>query len=362
MALSPQQQVRYWGIAAAVFIAFLWLMGNTLLPFIIGAAIAYLLNPLARRLVAAGVPRTAATALITAAAVLLLVLLALVVVPFLAGQVTALVDALPGLIQHLREQLDQRYPNLFAEGSAVRRGLAGMEDSLRAGGLKVLTSVLSSSLALVDFVLVVVLSPVVAFYLLMDWDRLIAAIDDLLPREHAPVVRRLARESDEVLGGFLRGQMSVCALLGVFYALALAAIGLQFGVVVGLLAGLVSFIPFVGSILGGVLSLGLALFQFWGAWGFVAAVGAVFAAGQMIEGNVLTPMILGDKIKLHPVWLIFALSAFGALLGFPGLLIAVPAAAVIGVLARFAVAQYKSGRLYAGPSAGAGGGGRDAAE
>jgi len=362
VALSPQQQVRYWGIAAAVVIAFLWLMGNTLLPFIIGAAIAYLLNPLARRLVQAGVPRTLATALITGGAVLLLVLLGLVVVPFLAGQVTALIDALPGLVNHLRTQLDQRYPGLFAEGSAVRTSLAGMEDALREGGLKVVTSVLSSSLALIDFVLVVVLAPVVAFYLLMDWDRLMDSIDDLLPREHAPVVRRLASQVDEVLSGFVRGQMSICALLGTFYALGLAVIGLQFGVVVGLLAGLVSFIPFVGSILGGLLSLGLALFQFWGEWGYVAAVGVVFVAGQTVEGNVLTPMILGDKIKLHPVWLIFALSAFGALLGFPGLLIAVPAAAVIGVLIRFAVAQYKSGRLYAGSAPGTGGSGRDAAE
>ncbi|MHA3977742.1 AI-2E family transporter [Halovulum sp. GXIMD14794] len=360
MALSPQQQVRYWGIAAVVLVAFLWVMGNTLLPFLIGAAIAYLLNPAASRLQAAGLPRVAATALITGIAVLLLVLTGLVVIPFLVGQIGDFIDALPGLVEQFRNQMDLRYPELFAEGSAVRRGLAGMEDALREGGLKVVTSVLTSSLALIDFLLVLVLAPVVAFYLLMDWDRLIAGIDDLLPREHAPEVRRLASEVDEVLSGFVRGQLSVCLLLGGFYAISLALIGLQFGVVVGLFAGLVSFIPFVGSILGGILSVGLALFQFWGEWQWVAAVAAVFVAGQMIEGNVLSPKIVGDKIKLHPVWLIFALSAFGALLGFSGLLIAVPAAAVVGVLIRYAVAQYKSGRLYTGPTAGSAG--RDAAE
>lgn len=356
MALSPQKQFRYWGIAAVALAAFLWVMGNALLPFLIGAAIAYLLNPVASRLQRAGMPRMLATALITAVAVLLLVLTGLVVVPFMVSQIGDFIDALPGLMEQLRAQMDKRYPELFAEGSAVRRGLAGMEDALREGGLKVVTSVLTSSLALIDFLLVLVLAPVVAFYLLMDWDRLIAGIDDLLPREHAPQVRRLASEVDQVLSGFVRGQLSVCLLLGAFYAISLALIGLQFGVVVGLLAGLVSFIPFVGSILGGFLSVGLALFQFWGEWQWVAAVAAVFVAGQLIEGNVLSPKIVGDKIKLHPVWLIFALSAFGALLGFPGLLIAVPAAAVVGVLTRFAVAQYKSGRLYSSAA------GRDATE
>jgi predicted PurR-regulated permease PerM len=195
-----------------------------------------------------------------------------------------------------------------------------------------------------------VLAPVVAFYLLLDWDRMIASIDGLLPREHAGDIRRVAGEIDRVLAGFVRGQLSVCAILGGFYAVALVVIGLPFGLLIGLFAGLVSFIPFVGSILGGALSIGVALFHFWGDWGWIGAVAAVFVIGQAAEGNFLTPRLVGSSVGLHPVWLMFALSAFGSLLGFTGLLVAVPAAAAIGVIGRFALELYRAGRLYRSPA------------
>ena len=360
MGLSTQDQVKYWGVALAIFTAFIWLMGNTLLPFVVGAAIAYLLDPVADWLEEHGLGRAAATALVTFIVALVVALAVLIVVPLLANQVQALIEGIPAMVATLTTFLTERFPALFDEESAIRKALVSMEDSLRSGGLVVIQTVLTSSLKLLDFFLLLVVAPVVAFYLLMDWDRMIAQIDALVPREHVATVRDLATQVDRVLAGFVRGQLTVCGILGTFYAVALGLIGLQFGVIVGLFAGLISFIPFVGSITGGVLSIGLALFQFWGEWHWIAAVAAVFGIGQAVEGNILTPKLVGDSVGLHPVWLIFALSAFGSLFGFAGMLIAVPVAAVIGVMGRFGIRQYKDGRLYQGPVDGSDR--RDAAE
>jgi predicted PurR-regulated permease PerM len=192
--------------------------------------------------------------------------------------------------------------------------------------------------------------PVVAFYLLLDWDRMIGVIDAHLPRDHAPAIRQLAHEIDAVLAGFVRGQLSVCLILAVFYAAALMAAGLQFGLVVGVVTGLISFIPYVGAIIGGVLSIGLALFQFWDTPLWILVILAIFAAGQFIEGNILVPRLVGGSVGLHPVWLLFSLSVFGALFGFVGMMVAVPVAAAIGVLARFGLRAYREGLLYRGRS------------
>jgi len=189
---------------------------------------------------------------------------------------------------------------------------------------------------------------VVAFYMLMDWDTMIARIDAMLPRDHAPVVRRLASEVDTALAAFVRGQLTVCLLLGTFYSVALAVAGLQFGLVVGAIAGAITFIPYVGSLVGGALAIGLALFQFWGDWLSIGLIAAIFVFGQFIEGNILTPKLVGSSVGLHPVWLLLALSAFGSLFGFVGLLVAVPVAAALGVVIRFAIQQYQDSVLYRG--------------
>jgi predicted PurR-regulated permease PerM len=183
---------------------------------------------------------------------------------------------------------------------------------------------------------------------LLDWDRMVARIDAMLPRDHAPTVRRLAGEIDAVLAGFVRGQLSVCLLLGTYYIIGLMLAGLQYGLIVGAIAGAITFIPYVGSLVGGMLAIGLALFQFWGDWTSIAVVAAVFASGQFIEGNILTPKLVGKSVGLHPVWLLLALSAFGSIFGFVGMLVAVPVAAMIGVLTRFAVEQYQASLLYRG--------------
>jgi len=189
---------------------------------------------------------------------------------------------------------------------------------------------------------------VVTFYLLLDWDKMVQEINQILPRQHAPTIRRLAREIDVALAGFVRGQLSVCVALGVFYAVALMAVGLQFGFLVGLVAGLISFVPYVGSVVGLVLSVGIALFQFWGDKLWVLVTAGIFFFGQFVEGNILSPNLIGKSVGLHPVWLILALSVFGALFGFAGLLVAVPVSAAIGVLWRFLVGRYLESALYTG--------------
>ncbi len=351
MSLSVGQQVRYWGAGLAVLLVFLWYVGDTLAPFLIGAAIAYLLDPLADRLEAWGLSRTLATVTISIVVVIASLLVVVLVVPVLFEQGKALIESLPKLVPNILDFLTKRFPGLLDENSLISQNLAALEQTVRANSGQVIGKVLSSSLAVVNFMTILIVAPVVAFYLLLDWDRMVAVIDSWLPREHAPVIRRLGREIDRVLAGFVRGQMTVGLILGIFYAVALGLVGLQFGVVVGLVAGLLTFIPYVGSTFGGVTSVGLAVFQFWDDPVWIAVVAAIFAIGQVLEGNFLTPKLVGGSVGLHPVWLMFALFAFGSALGFAGMLIAVPAAASIGVLGRFAIANYKQSKLYLGDHA-----------
>jgi len=362
MALPVKQQVTYWGIATAAFFLLMWFLGQVLLPFVVGGAIAYCLDPLADRLEERGCSRVWATVVIFAMAVLLSLLVLILVLPMLIGQVIALAQATPELYTTIRAFLVERFPTLIQEDSVARQTIADLLASAQSQIGSVISSVLSSAGAAVNSVVVLVIAPVVAFYLLLDWDRMIAGIDDLLPRDHAPVIRKLASEIDQTLASFVRGQGTVCLILGVFYAIALMSVGLNFGLIVGLVAGALTFIPYVGALVGGVLAIGLAIFQYWGHsvevdgetvriatdWLRIGVVAAIFGIGQVVEGNVLTPNLVGSSVGLHPVWLLFALAAFGSVFGFVGMLVAVPVAAMIGVLVRYGMAQYRDGRLYKG--------------
>ena len=351
MALPMKDQVRYWGIAAAVFLLLLWLLGDVLLPFIVGGAIAYFLDPVADRLERVGMSRVAATSVISLVALILVVLLVLAVIPTLVNQLTALINAAPDIARRLQGFLLQRFPDLADNTSTIRQTLAEIGLAIQARGADLAQGVLSSALGVISVVLFIIVVPVVAFYLLLDWDDMVARIDGMLPLDHAPHIRRLAGEINAVMAGFVRGQVTVCLSLGTFYAVALMAAGLQFGLIVGGIAGAITFIPYVGSLVGGTLALGLALFQFWGDWVQIGIIAAIFAAGQFVEGNILTPRLVGKSVGLHPVWLLFALSAFGTVFGFVGMLIAVPVAASIGVLTRFAIEQYRGSLLYQGTTA-----------
>ncbi|MEO0865148.1 MAG: AI-2E family transporter [Pseudomonadota bacterium] len=350
MALPVRDQLKYWGIAAAVFFIVLYVMGDQLLPFFLGAAIAYFLDPVADWLEARGFSRGVATGLITLAAIIVFVIAALLIIPNLVQQAIQLFNVAPELTRNITTFLTERFPSLADEQSTINQSLKSIGQTVSDRGGQLLNSALTSAASLINIVVLFVIVPVVAVYLLLDWDRMIARVDGLLPRDHAPVIRRLAAQIDETLAAFIRGMGTVCFILGTYYAIALMLVGLQFGLVVGFVAGLLTFIPYVGAIVGGALAIGLALFQFWGEWHWVIAVAAIFVVGQVAEGNVLTPKMVGDSVGLHPVWLILALSVFGALFGFVGMLVAVPMAAALGVLVRFAIDQYKDSLLYKGLS------------
>ena len=343
------------GLGILAVIGFLlYALREVMLPFVAGLALAYLLDPLADRLERLGLGRLAATLIILAGFVVGLVVLLIVVVPLAAGQIAALVNALPGMVSRLQGIIVERVGPLLQKigGNDVVGELQSSVGSLVGQGgtwfLGFLASIWSGSQALVSIASLLVVTPVVAFYLLHDWDRMIAALDRWVPPRHRPTVRRLAAEIDDAVTGFVRGQTLVCLILGAFYAIGLFLVGLNFGVLIGLIAGFLTFIPYVGSLTGFMLSLGVALVQWWpsGDWLHIGLTVGIFLLGQFLEGNVISPKLVGDKVGLHPVWLMFALLAFGTLFGFLGLLLAVPVAASIGVVVRFGVERYLESRLY----------------
>ncbi|WP_062212230.1 AI-2E family transporter [Aureimonas sp. AU12] len=354
-----QRQILFWGLTALVVVLLLWIFRGILLPFVLGMVMAYFLDPIADWLVRRGLSRLAASVLILVMFLIIITLVLLVLVPIIGGQVAGFVERLPqylGRLQALAQELRAGPLSRFVEGNdqtlqqdfqAIVRQLSGFVTSLVA-------SLWTSSLAVVNFLSLFVVTPVVAFYLLLDWDRMIAKIDALVPRQHVGTVRRLAREIDRSVAGFVRGQGSVCLILGTYYAVGLTAVGLNFGLLIGFFAGIISFVPYVGSAIGLVIAMGVALVQFSPDWVWVAATAGVFFTGQFVEGNILQPKLVGASVGLHPVWLMFALFAFGAIFGFVGLLMAVPAAAVVGVLVRFVTQLYLTSEVYFGRTIDAG--------
>ena len=352
MALPASKQLQYWGIAALAFLVLLWALGDILLPFILGGAIAYCLDPIADRLERIGLSRVWAVVVITLTAILLFVAVIVPAAVTLDDQIRNLARNAPGWIETVTDPdglMIQRFPFLLEYQGRIQEFAVGLGEALRERSGAIIAGLVTASRGILGIVLLFVIVPVVAFYLLLDWDRMTAQVDALLPREHAPTIRRLFGEIDATLAAFIRGQGTVMLILGTYYAVALMLVGLNFGLIVGFVAGLITFIPYAGAAIGGGLAIGIALFQFWGEWVWIAAVAGIFVSGQMLEGNVLTPKLVGGSVGLHPVWLLFALAVFGTLFGFVGLLVAVPVAASLGVVARFAVAQYRASSLYLGP-------------
>lgn len=352
-----QRQMKFWLIAFALIVLVLWLLSEILLPFIMGLAIAYLLTPFVDRLERGGANRLAASLLIISIVVLLFVLLILLVAPVLGSQLASFMDNIPLYVTRLRALVtDPSRPwvqKLVGAGFNFNTD-KGISD-LVTQGVGYLTSFLKSlwsgGRALVSLFSLMVVTPVVAFYLIYDWHHMIAAADSWIPVNQRDTVRALAHEVDAAIAGFVRGQSAVCLILGSFYAVALTMSGLNFGLLIGLISGLITFVPYVGSMTGLVLALGVAVAQFWPNYYSILVVLGIFLVGQFFEGNVLSPKLVGESTGLHPVWVIFALLAFGYLFGFVGLLVAVPMAATIGVLARFALNRYRQSALYTGEGA-----------
>jgi predicted PurR-regulated permease PerM len=350
--VSFQRQIVFWVAALFVFIVLLWLLSSILLPFIAGLGIAYLLTPLTDRLERAGINRLAAALLIITLVVLVIILMILMVAPMLGSQLSSFVGNLPGYVTKLQQVInDPSRPWVQKLVGAGMNADVGVSDLVTQGAgwlTTALKSLWSGGSALVSLFSLLVVTPVIAFYLIYDWHTMIRTVDSWIPLHQRDTVRALAREVDAAIAGFVRGQSAVCVILGTFYALALTLAGLNYGLLIGLISGLITFIPYVGSMTGLILSLGVAVAQFWPDYTWIALILGIFVFGQFVEGNVLSPKLVGESVGLHPVWLILALLAFGYLFGFVGLLIAVPLAATIGVLARFALRRYLQSSLYTG--------------
>jgi predicted PurR-regulated permease PerM len=348
-----ERQVSFWLIALVVVALILWLLGPILLPFVAGLALAYLLNPVTNRLQQLGISRLVAALIVIGLFVLAFVLLILIIVPILADQLAAFIDKIPEYVSRLQTLLtDPSRPwlrRLIGDTFVGSDKSAG--DLVSQGALWLaafLKSLWSGGQALISIFSLVIVTPVVAFYLINDWPRMITTVNAWLPLPYRDTMRELAREIDVAIAGFVRGQAGVCLILGSYYAVTLSLIGLNFGLLIGIISGLISFIPYVGSMTALILGLGIAVAQFWPDWTMILIVLGTLLFGQFVEGNVLSPKLVGESVGLHPVWLMFALFAFGYLFGFVGLLLAIPLAAAIGVLCRFALRRYLESPLYTG--------------
>lgn len=354
-------QVLVWVAFFLAAILVLWVFRSILLPFVVGLALAYLLNPMVNIVQKIGIGRAWASAVVLSFVLAVIFSLFLMLVPLVAQQVIGLIAKVPGYVTDLQALAQSLAPQL-AEWLGPERA-AQFEDSLAqliARGLELAGSITAqvaqSGITVLNTIAILFITPVVAFYLLLDWEGMVKRIDELLPRAYRDEIRGVLDQIDKSMAGVIRGQGSVILVLSIYYATALSLAGLDFGLAVGLIGGLLSFIPYVGFLIGFSLAMTIALVQFWpDQWLFALIVLAVYMVGQFLEANILYPKLVGQSININPVWLMFALFAFALLFGFVGLLLAVPLAAITGVLTRYALAKYQASSLYRGSDPGPGG-------
>ena len=353
MTISSDRRSLFWLFIAVLFFGFISLIHSILLPFVLGMFMAYFLDPAADRLERHGWSRNTATAVITVTFFVGTLLLLLLVVPVIASQLTGLIAALPQYISTLQ----QDYADDFSHWLG---GIEGLQmDSIKDAvsqfsgvAIKVAeqfaTGLFHSGMAIFNLLSLLLVTPIVAFYMLRDWDKLVARLDTYLPRPYAPTIRAQFTIIDQTLAGFIRGQLNVCLILATYYAIALSLVGLKFGILIGLMTGMLIILPYVGALFGTLTGVGVAFFQF-SSYSDIGMVAGVFVCGQFMESYFLTPRMVGERVGLHPVWVIFGMLAGAALFGFVGVLLAVPATAVIGVLIRFALERYLHSSYYGAP-------------
>ncbi len=345
-----RSQWPFWTLLIGVFCVLMYLFSPVMMPFVMGMAIAYLMDPFVDRLEKRGLPRWMGTVLAIALFISGIAVLILLLLPLIQTQIQALVTAIPGYAAKLQTVAvpwaEHKLLHIAPDAVDRMRDAIGDMATDAVGSMgNVVKHIVTNGIAIFDILSLFVVTPVVAFYLLRDWDKIVVHIDGVLPRRHAAVIRAEADKIDETLSGFVHGQALVCLSLGAYYAIALTLAGLDFGATIGVVAGVLSFIPYVGTVMGFVCSLGLALIQFDDI-SRVLIIVCIYILGQVMEGNVISPKLVGDRIGLHPVWIIFAILAGGSLFGFLGVLVALPVAAVLGVLFRFALDQYMHSRYY----------------
>lgn len=355
----------FW-LAAVLLLGFLlWLFHAILMPFVVALVLGYLLDPLVGRMESLKIGRAGATTIILVGSLLAVVAAAIVFTPMLMRQVAGFIKALPDLVSRLQDlatKLGEQIEHGRLGEIMARYGLSGSVADLRSGAgdaankavawiVASANGLLSQGAALLDLLSLVVITPVVTFYVMLDWPRMIGVLESLIPPRHRDTVHAIGHDIDRALAGFLRGQLLVCLFLAAWYGIGLTAVGLNFGLLIGLFGGVLSFVPYIGSLIVLVLSLVIAIVQGWPSWHLAGLALGVVLAGQFLEGNVLSPKLVGDKVGLHPVWIIFALLGFGSVFGFTGLLVAVPVAAALGVLLRFAAQRYREGPIFLGGTA-----------
>ncbi len=355
--MSIQNQLKFWAAFAILIIALLWLFKSILLPFIVGMVLAYLLDPFADRLEKIKFSRFWASLIIVIFVTILFFGAFLLLVPLVIQQIIGLAERLPSYIAQLQILINQWLPDIYSLiGQERISQFESQLSSFLGEGIGILGALLAqimqSSMTIINLFGLLIITPIVTFYLLTDWDRIVEKGDKLLPRAHRDEILLLFKDIDKAMAGVIRGQSSVVFLLAIFYATALTLSGLNFGLAIGLISGLLSFIPYVGFLVGLALSVGVALVQFWPDWVMILLILAIFMFGQFLEGNILYPKLVGKNIGIHPVWLMFALFACGLIFGFVGLLLAVPLVAIIGVLVRFLLNKYQQSALYLGQNKG----------
>jgi len=348
--VSATRQALFWLLALAVLFLLLHLLSGILLPFVAGLGIAYMLAPFVALLTRWRLPRGLATLVALAVTLLLFVAVIVLIVPVIELQAAQLVRGAPALAGYARDEaqhlLDIAQSRLPPEDVKKAQDLIGNWTGAALGWLAGLVEgLLTSGLAIANLLTLLLITPLVAFFLLRDWPTLVARFDNLLPRAYAPTIREQLRLVDATLSGYIHGQALVSLIVGVYYAVTLSIVGLNFAFILGIVVGILSFIPYVGEATGVVLAISLAAIQF-GTWGKIVVVAIIFLIGHLGAADFLQPKLIGSRVHLHQVWVIFALLAFGTLFGFLGVLLALPAAAVTGVLVRFAIGRYLASPLY----------------
>ena len=336
----------FWVFICMTLGAFLlWNISDILAPFILGGILAYLLDPMADKMESFGVPRLLTALTVSLFALFVLLTAAILVTPIIFDQINQIIGFIPYITNEIHVVMQKGFKVLNL-GEVEDIDLVNLSKNLNEVSPIFAKSIFNSSFAILDFIFLLMVTPIVAIYLLVDWDKIIKEVEKVIPRRLEPTISQIVIEMHKTVASFLRGQFSVCIILAIFYAASLTALGLEYGLLVGLFSGLISFIPLIGTILGGLVALVVSLAQFWQTPEWVGVVLIIFLFGQVLEGNLLTPRLVGKSVKLHPLWIIFSVTCFGSLMGWVGIILAVPSAACIAVLVRFSLKIYFETDFY----------------
>lgn len=350
--MTTWQQILFWALAAVVLAGIIVLFKSILLPFVLGAFIAYMLNPMVNKLTSHGMKRRRVVLGILCSFIVIFTLVIAIISPILFKEMMNFVEHAPEIFQKLWA-MAKPHIHWIQSKFGYEISVDEVQDAVKENVGKALqvskglvSSLTSGGIAIIDAIVTILVTPIVAYFLLKDWPRFIGQITSLLPVHYKSTIKSLSNQIDQKIAGFIRGQITVCAILGMMYAIALSIAGLNYGFLIGLGTGVLSIIPYVGSTIGLITSLGVAFLQSDGDWGYVGIIAAIFATGQFLEGNFITPRLMGNSVGLHPLWILFALMAGGSLLGVLGMMLSIPVAAAIGVLLGFLIEQYKKSPYY----------------